>query len=426
MQKIRVKDLLNKLMGTIPLTAQTDVLLSAIDEEYSFFREKPWTWNYRWTKTLTKAAVSEVPTFDWVEGNDYVVASAALTYDYFLTGRIVKLGLEWYRVIDYGVANAARIYVDRPILGSAEDQTLTFCRDDIFLHTSSIRGLKQDERVLIHKNEEDLLSRLPYYVYSDTTAEAGTPVLWMDEIKSRDIPTPGFSPTVTSAGAGVLPQGEYEYFFTRYDWESGAESAPGPSTIYNNTSGFAANVIYGNAGDVSEYTSYSFRLYRSRINSKDTRPRRPLWLVNTRPPTASAYVDSTSDVVLVTNPRYYNGSSTLIRLYPPPDSTRHSIQIDHVDCWEGRPHDDEYLIEGRNQEFSSAMLLYLRSIADFGSNTELYMVSQQAHRRHMEYLLTKSKKPGNDSVTVGTYVEAVPGDDRSGDWLDRAPWKGDW
>lgn len=426
MKRIRVKDLVSKLMDTMPTSSQTDRLFEAIDEEYSFFREKPWVWNWKWTQTITKAQVSEVPTFDWTEGNDYVVASAALTYNYLLTGRLVKLGSEWYRVIDYGVANAARIYVDRPILGSGEDQTLSFCRDDLAIRTSLIRGLKMDERTLRRKHEEDLLARMPEF-YSYTPAEAGTPVLWLDEIKSREIPAPGYAPTVTTSGVGALAAGDYEYFFTRYDTESGQESAPGPSTIYQNTSGFNATVIYGNpSGDVSESTSYQFRLYRSRVNSKDKRARRPMWLVNSRPPSASTFVDSTSDVVLVTLPRYYNGSTSLIRLYPPPDTTRHSLQINHVNCWEGRPHDDEYLEEGRNQEFSSLMLIYLRSILDFGENTDLYLTSQMSHRRHIDYLLTKSTKAGDAALTEGNYVEALAGPERDGNWVDRAPWKSDW
>jgi hypothetical protein len=422
---IRVADLIAQMATGLGASSGNDLFFYWLEEQYRFIREKAWAWNWSKKYHLTHAAQDEgdVITFDYNEGNDFILASAPLALNYFMTGRKVQLGDEWYRILDYGLTNASRVYVDRAILGSATGVQPTFHRDEYWFPGNKLRYVEMDGKKLVRLPEHHLQRKYWGRVHPSS---ASTPQSYIDD-DSRKLPPPGYAPTVASAGAGTLPVGEYIYFYTRYDVESGLESAPGPSTTFTNIAGTANRVVYGNpAGDKSEYSSYGLRLYRSLVSP--TRNRAPMWLVEQRAPTApgAPFDDATTAAALVTKTRFYDGASAVVRLWPPPDSDRHTLMIDHVNCWGGRMYEEEYLELGRNDEILETLRIFLKGVLDIkNGDANAYKIASATHRAQVSYLLTQSREAGEGDAGPDSHFPPVAGPEPmlQGDWVDMLPWK---
>jgi len=429
MATIRVDELMATFSAGLGTSAVVDSLYHALEEEYSLLREKSWVWNWVMVDLLTKAAVAEPQpaTFSWVEGQTYVTCTQNLSLGFLMTGRVVMLGDEWYRVLDYGLFNSARFYVDREILGSSTGNVLYFSRNTYCLRTTVVDYIRLDGKRKLSRLSPTFLS---IRFCGNVHPNLGNPTSYVDEDNThREIPAPGYAPVVSSAGSGVLANGTYTYFYTRYDPETGLESDPGPSQTYVNTTGFAASVVYGNpAADRSESTSYYLRLYRSLENRSTPRQRPPMWLVQERTAATagSPHIDPISDVVLVTATRYYDGAKTLIRLWPPPDATRHSLNTRHVNCWGRRPYEKDYLNLGRNDEVLELLRIFLKGVLDLqGGDAQSQRTASVIFRQQLKYLLNESRPAADGDQGPETHFPPVAGPSiiDGGDWVEALNWK---
>ena len=425
---IKVLNLIEQLTASLGNSAAVDLFYYWLEEQYRFVRERPWVWNWTDTSRLTEAGKAETTTptttFTWTEGDDFILVSPALSLDYTLTGRKVMLGDEWYRVVDYGLTNSLRIYMDRAIRGSqATGTALTFYRDDFGVHTCKIRKVDIDLR----KAPRASLAFLDRLFSDNRARSAGNPGYYTDD-DSFEIPAPLYAPTLANGAVGTLANGRYEYFYTRYDTESRMESAPGPVASLEHTGGLGITAAYGNpAGDKSDYTTYQLRLWRSMVNPSRERP--PMFLNQSRSPVVpgATYNDVVSDATIRGRERYYDGARTVIRLWPIPDSTRRSVVVKHVRTWGGRPFDDEYLDLGRNNEILELLRIFLKGVVDLKSgDAASHRAASAVFRSQLAYLLTLSREAAEGDEGPETYYPPIAGNNGpslSGDWVDFLPWK---
>ena len=421
MRSISAQELVEYFSSSLAANGELDLFYMWLEEAVSVIRERPWNWNWSTKDLLTLAPVIETGrTFSWAQGDKFIICSAPMVVVTAThTGRKVKLGDEFYRIIDVGLTNTSRIYVDRPIKGTGANQTLSFVRDEIALPTTSIRTVEIDSGKIPRFGEEYKTMNFNWrYLFQMDT---GTPVAYMDS-DSTKIPEPAFPPKVSGVTANAWETNgkDVYYFFTRMDVESGLESAPGPILKYTST-GFEPTIIYDNpAGNFSESTSYQMVLYRSEL--APTRKRFPAFSVYTRTATAQILTD-TKKGTLYGQPRYYEGQWSVIRLLFPPDSTVRTVHIEHLDNWNYRILERENINVGNDGQVIELTRIYLTGLINLSNrSTPEYHKALMIFRSQMAYLVTKARDSGFDDKGPANHHHDVPGFEY-GDWVDGLGWK---
>ena len=420
---VLVNDLVNYFSSSLGESGQKDLFFYWLEEAIGVIREQAWPWNWQRSALLTRAQNAEASPalFTWTEGNSYLVCSAPLaTLNYLHTGRKVMIGDEVYRIIDVGHTNTSRIYVDRPIKGSdAVGASLTFFRDEYSFPTSKIRTVEIDGYKVPRYSEAYFKQRF-YTTYLLTRSTPSTPLGYVAEDWHRLEP-PAYSPVVNSAVIGTWETAgtKVEYFFTRYDPESGVESPPGPKLIFTSVAS-QPNVTYNNpAGNIAEGSSYPLRLYRSLPNP--SRDRCPMFLVQERTPAAATFADTmVGSRVLHSKPRFYDGPRAVAHLVYAPDAERRTLTCEHVHNWAYRTYEEEYVEMGTNNQVTELLRLYLTGVINLaGRAPDEYRKQIIAFRQQMNYLATEARNSGETDVGPENYIHDVAGE--SEDWVDELP-----
>jgi len=438
MRTVLVETLVEYLRAQLGTSGADDLLYMWVEEAVGVVREQPWPWNWTETADITYAPYTPDYTWTWNIGDTFITANAAfgsgISYEY--TGRRVKLGDEWYTIVDIGLTQNDRIYVDRPIVSealNADPQTVIFYRRDRTVSSSRIIN------VAVNVDSYPKIMRYdPHYFYrrysntSPDQLDPSTPQAYKDHMDRR-IDPPAYPPVVSDSGGGLnFTEGRYVYFYTRYDLESKLESPPGPPVeVVVDYGGNHPSVIYGNSVSVndSENTTYGLRLYRSEVDPSRKRP--PMFRLLERSPfaaVAGAFVDGNTDGTLYNKPALYEGPQTTIALFPPPSTERLSFIISHLDNWARRAHDRDRVSMGTDNQIIELLRIFLLGVVKLaGKNPNEYRSSVVQFRQQMHYLATEARKAGENDV--GGFERYH--DDRAmvtttrGDWVDHLPWSGD-
>lgn len=428
--RLKVGHFLKKISGTVQ-SSQKDIVRDLVEDALDRILCEPWTWNWLERSYSLPATVSEASgTWTYVQGNDYITLSVPLTTLNFLhTGRKFQLGTHWYRAVDIALRNTSRIYVDRPIedTGTSTAAALILYRDELCVRSSRIRNVGTDSK--------PKLSRLSPGFFKERLGTAGIesygpsePALYQED-QPYKIPPPAFALEVTASGtAATFALGSYYYFATRYDTESGLESEPGPVTIYEATSTNWPLVVYDNSGtdQVETGTSYTLRVYRSRVNPN--RESCPMYLVIERTP-APASLPKTQDRILDEQARaqvrYWHGPQSLIRLLPVPDNKIRRITVDAINSFGFRLEDEDSIDTGRKGEVNELLELYLFTRLKYTvGEGPAARSSAVAFNSQLKYLLGEDARPGQTDPGHENLNPLVPGEDPSVNWPDNMPWSG--
>lgn len=420
MRHFRARDLVRYLLPSLATTGGEDLVYQWLEEGVAAVRERAWPWNWTEGHNLTYAEVTQTgATYTWVEGDNFVTSSAMVTLPYGITGRMVKLGDEWYRTIDVGILNPNRIYVNRAILGSqSTGGALTFQRADFGVRTSKLRN--------VDINGLKLPRVSPAYWSSHfgmlTWAQQGPsrPRLYT-EVDSRRLQAPAYSPVVVDSGnPSTFTLGTYQYFYVRFDAENGLESPPGPPVTFKNTTGNTHDIAYGNATDEAESLSYGLRLYRSAVNPRLERG--PMYRVQSRSPALAGAPFEDTFVAVNELPRFWDGPFSMLMFFPFPEA-RYSVRVEHVNNWNYRVADDDQIELGNDNQVLELLRLYLTGCVGLGNRQpDEHKKALIAFRSQLNYLLTVSRDAGNDDQGPENYVNDVPGDVND-DWVDLLQWK---
>lgn len=422
MRSIRTKDLIESLQSSLAVSGAEDLFYYWLEEALTIIREQPWNWNWKKVHGLTYSSTSEpVLTFTWTEGNDYILCSANVTLGHANAGRWVLLGDQWYKAVDFGHTNPLRVYVDRPILGSqATATTVKFYRVERSIQTSRLRTVEVDAEKITRYSRQYFTKE---WWGTTLQMDVGT-TMGYTERDDEKIDPPAYPPVVVAGPASAaMPAGKYLFFYTRYDPESGLESAPGPQVEFTSAGAVANRVTYGNpVADRAESKSYQLRLYRSVVNY--SRDRVPMFLLQTRDPsTAGAPFDDTNSTVY-NLPRYYDGPYATLFFLPPPDDTRASLMVECQDNWSGRLYEEEYLNLGTNNQVLELCRVFLTSVINLASrNTAEYRAAVIHFRQQLNYLITMSEASGHGDYGPENRNHDVPGpNNTASDWVEALRW----
>lgn len=425
-----VFELISQFRTELSQNGTIDLFYLWLEAEYRHIREKDWVWNWTRTSRLTFAPEDEpAGLFSWVEGTNYMTLTVPLTLGYRMTGRKVKLGDEWYKIINYGLGTVNRVTLDREVAGSAigiVPTAVPFVRDEYVFPTGLIRTVEVAGSKIGMYSEYKI--RRGFFDVTQMNPEPGTPFSYIASDSARLAP-PAFAPTVTDSGSGAFTAGVYYYFYTRYDPESRLESPPGPATTYvAMPGGFAPNVVYANpvTSDQLEGTSHSLRLWRSDVDPGRLRP--GMYLLTTRDASVPGTPFKDTNRTVRGLDRLHDGLSTSIQLWPPPDDTRRTLRVEHVYNWHGRPDDDDQIDMGRDDAVAELLRLYFVGVVGLQRNdaTQQRQASMQL-RAQVNYLLTASRESSKADAGAGTHIQYTPGgagyttrqDIISGDWVNR-------
>lgn len=430
MRSILTEHLVRYATTSIGAAASQDMVYLWLEELVATLLEQPWPWNWKQWKGQVLPSVAEVTTttFTWVAGNTFVTSNVALSaLTYTRTGRKVLISDEWYMAVDVGFTSTTRIYLDRPLVTTVTTGTaLTFYRDEYALPTSRIRDVQTTESLKLIRYSEDWETG-QYLGFRTEKLQPSSPPSGYIDRNGLTITPPRYPPKVV-VGVGAGPNiGTYNYFYTRYDAESGLESQPGPVLKWTQASAVPLTVTYDNptVADRSEDTSYPLRLYRSRINPP--RDRVPMFRLAERSPFAQApaYVDSLVDNNLLTvrHLPYWDGPWAVVQLLPVPD-TRESMWAWHLKNWTGRLDDLEYLPFGQDNMMADQLRLYLGgALMRMASNPKEHRDAIIAFKAQLAYLVTRSRPAGDDDVGPENYNPITPMTDHAQELIDSLRWK---
>ena len=422
---MRASVLIDQIMSDIGVTARDNVR-QWIAEALTVIGELSFPWNQTDTNVLTLASVQFLgtggtDTFSWDEGNSYIECTSPVTaFQDSRTGRRVMLGDEVYKIIDIGLTDPNRIYVDRPIRGSATEQTPTFTRDEYAYRTAAIQSVNLDRFKVPQVTDHTLVKK--YWINNHLST--GTSYLYSVDDNAK-LPAPEYPPIVTGNTGTAFQDGKYYYFFTRYDEESGLESDPGPVLEYNASGVNFPIVKYDNpAGNVSENTTYKLRLYRSQRNPKDRNC--PMFLIDTRTSRTDVSITDENATYPMRNKTQYDWSKqTVIRMYPPPDTTRRSLVVRHNAGYGKRLWDDENINLGTDNAVIEQIRLHCKMCATIQSSDVASMQAAIAIlRRQIQYLVTKTRSAGESDMNNDNYNRFRPGfqdEVGNGDWVRYMP-----
>lgn len=423
MRTMRASELVDFFTSSLGASGQEDNFYFWIEEALNVIREQRWPWNWRKQGFLTKTGSNQaLALYSWTEGDEFVVCNAAVSTPTTMTGRRVLLGDEWYTCEDFGLRTLNRIYVDRPILGSATDQQLKFYRSDLALKTTAIRDVKVNARKLPRYSKQYFTSD-----YFGTTLEidVSTPMGYVDN-DARRLDPPAYAPVCVDSAVVLpaFPAGDYYYFYTRYDAESGLESPPGPVTRFTSAGGKKVEVKYGNpfVPDQGERTSYGLRLYRSTVDP--TRSRAPMFLIDER--TAAVPGTPFRDTHLTVRglPPLWEGNFVTLEFIPPPDDTRLSVVVEMLDTWGFRLWEEEQVALGADNQVIELLRIFLAGVLSMSSrNPAEYRQAVIHFRSQMAWLASESRASGETDYGPENRIKDYPGENTNSDWVDALPWK---
>lgn len=351
--RYRAEQIIARLMLDHGQNSGEDQLRQWFESVYAILRSLPWTWNFQKYYGSTIAPVALVETYTFTNGSATIIAAVASTATASYTGRYIFSDDQWFRVDKAGDPNNPNnIVLDRAYMGTTTaGVSVTLVRGERAFKSSGIRNVRCDSVDLVYRSSEQLHSSHrgnSAYIYDTPAQPAG---YYID--KEREIPAPVYKPHITNTGMLTGPTaGEYEYFFTYYDVESGLESPPGPRTMYTGANGKQLLIGYrtavASATNVGE-KSYQLRLWRSRNIVKQTRY--PMWLVATKVSLNHLLGcgDSFVDDDLVTRERYYDGPYDVLTFVPAPDDV-YQLFVLHTDQWGARIDNDDIIDLGPRQE----------------------------------------------------------------------------
>lgn len=417
--KISTSALLSRLSALVKKNGGRDNLIIELESALARIMSAAWSWNWKETNiTSTGHLVETGATWTYTAGDNFIVSDIPLAVlDYTHTGRVFFVENRKYKTTDIGILDPNKVYVDKIFTtsGELEDSDLPFIREDFALNTSKIRSVSTDQqRKLVRLSPDYFKRRFNLYNYDFASSE---PIGYYDTIE-RVVPPPVYAPSVTSGStAGSFALGEYIYFFTRIDLESGEESDPGPATRFVNTSTNLPEVIYGSPdGDVCVSNfSYALKLYRTRVNP--TRSNAPVYCINTRSPElpASTFEDSYLDSDLPKLDRFWYSTKTIIKLYPPPSDQIRHITVNHIGDFGFSLEESDTIDLGPRDQVAELIIFYVDGRLN-GSMVE----GQIKFNRQLNYLLSIDKEAGQDDYGPENYDPIESGD--HGDWVDRLRW----
>ena len=407
---MKASDLINTIMSDIG-TSAVDNVSQWIIEALSIIFMTEFPWNRKETRFLTLASeqmlgTSGTATFQWTEGDSFILCSETVSQYVDFTGRKVMLGDESYTIIDVGLTSAQRIYVDREIVGSATDQQPYFYRDMYSVKSAVIHTVEIDKFKIVCLNEDSIDRSFVTNRYWDTSDWVAS---YVDENNFR-IAAPAYPPVIESTTGTAFDDGDYYYAYTRYDVESGHESPLGPLLKYTSSGGNFPVVKYGNTGNLSEYSTYRMRLWRSQKNPVSAVM--PMFLIDTSAVSSSNPISFTDNNTgtLRNKQQYYNGKRTCIRLNPPPSTTRKSLLIKHNDDYGYRLWEDEDIDVGNNNIVLELVRLYCRAMSLIAKNDTAGTRSAVAHfRQQINYHVSQSRSAGSSDRNNLNHNPMYPG-----------------
>lgn len=354
--RMTVSHLTEMMLAGVGQRGSEDLKYHWFETIYGIIREQPWPWNWQNVSKNTYAPHVSTEKYTWAIGDRYIQGDGAPTFTKSMSGRKFDVDGIPYMVVETDAA-LNRLHLDAPIhttLSVAAAQT--FYRSDLALKTSSVFN--------IDVNGQKVISTKPSFwrkAYGDKNIAWGGAVPTEYELKEEStLDPPLYGVAVNGAAvAGNIGVGTYEYFVTRYDTESGLESAPGPVTQLSYAAGGKRQSIkYNNpSGNTSESGSYFFRLWRSKVSPSGERY--AAWLVGTRQALQDAtefWDDNLSDAQLIAKEKYYGGNTTLVEWHLWPDSV-YPIRARHIHDYSGRPDPADMVWVGRNNILNELLAL---------------------------------------------------------------------
>lgn len=423
----RISDLLTQLKGDHGQDSARGRFTLWLEACYAKIRVYPWSWNYEKTDAATLAPVVIVETYDLTKGSNVIATNLGgnTTATQAYTGRHIILDEQAYRIVSVGLTAADEIELDRAFIGeSVTDQTITLHRIDFVVRASAIKSVEVDN-VLAKKISKEMFyaSQKQVINYLNFQQDAA-PVFNYTPDNSFKIPKPKYPPFINDTGGGTGPAaGEYEYFFTYKDTETGQESAPGPSLVFTGT-GNLLEVYYRATGatNVGENT-YSLVLYRSLAKDGELL-RYPMFEVGTKDPADNTdfVTDNIVDASLLYNDRFYDGHYARVVWLSYPDDI-YRVHILHTKGWGGRPHDDDWIELGDRNELIDAISHYFEmKRANQNRDPTQNIAANRAFIGQLVYLLSEDE---GDNIDVDDWTQNIisPYDDYTSDYSVEETWK---
>lgn len=398
---MRVNFLVDMMLQSVSMRGKDDISYHIFETIYGMMREMAWPWNFAWTRTVTADPISSTSAlFTMVAGSSTITCSTALPIGVEHTGRHFVFSDRLYRVVKV-VTSPPSVVVDAMLHKSATDQVVTFFRNDVSVRSNSVFEVQVDG-YRIPSSTKEFWRR--HGGSKNRQWDPAKPMAY-ELIEDDHIHPPRWPPSRTGASSvGAIEAGTYKYFFTFYDVESGAESAPGPEFTVEETAAFQHNVGYSGPGGVSARNSYQLRLYRSKNDPVGDRWA-PFLVGTIDGQSATTVTDNNADSSLLANERYYAGPSFNIRFVQPPDSV-YSADIRHVDGWQGRPDPDDMVNVGRNNILTDLLPLGA-SIFQVGADRDTGSVRAAIInlRQQMNYLINSISDGNRDDPGIEEYLE---------------------
>lgn len=385
---MEASDLVQKLIAETNARGAIDLAYEWLTEALRMVRGFAWTWNLDRRRLLTLIDLSETGiTFTWVEGDDYITSSAPVLLGTGMTGRYVQLGDHYYRVVDYGIKNASRVYVDTLIKGSATDQTLTFSRFKYIFRTNKVLSVFVDKTRMVHRSNRENDNEFSQYGYSQYT--------YIDNNSPVRPSRPKYPPTYATA-AGTLPQGTYYYFWTRFCEETGIESLPGPKIEVKHPGGLAAVINYASTFGASDDTSYKMRLYRSQVNP--TTKNCPFFVVGEK--AASSTSTITDNAVTLYSDQYWWGEYCELDIGRGYTSERKVLEVYLCNSYGWRVLQTDEIYLGDNAEILEMVRHYIVCAVAMAKSSNADMQQNTIHmNRQLAYLFSKDRSPASDDIS---------------------------
>jgi len=417
-----------------------DQLSAWLEELLSMFYSHTWPWN--WKKIVRRTYASITPSdmvFNWSLGDSninafdpdtgsakpFVVSGISATQlSYNMTGRYVQIGDHFYRCIKF-TSNSIQLDGEIVEAGPGTNTTLTFHRTDMFLPTSMIRDLVLERR---HLDRYSSTAFQKHQFSRDWEVTSGRPRAYRDNIIER-IPAPLFPPVVIGTVSGGFTPGRYLYFYTRFDPESGLESAPGPILDY--TAGTDTPTLnYGGIANTSEWSSFPMRLYRSErigLSEKYQREHVPMYQSGLTLAWDSLEVTDSEQPKHRQNRRYWNGPYAGLKFIGPPDEM-YRVEVECLRNWGYVPSEEDRVEVGHKEELMDILRLYFAAMRSFpSSDASAHRAAIINIRQQLGYLSTAAKEPGQGARGPETHVDySTPHDVKTGDWVEKMPWEGDY
>lgn len=408
--RISVEQLMALLQTSVGAASSKDMIRFYIGVGLEELFRHPWSWTKREQQFFIEGPVTETQLFTWVAGDDFITAAGAMTdVNWTHTGRVVYLDNVAYRVQDVSHRSALRIYLDKRLLRTNTTPTqLTFYRADICVRSNQIVSLATHEQGLVHLSKEAMKSRRFGWSIPDQAA-SGVPECWSDD-QNYFIPKPAYPPVSLAKSPGVLPAGRYHYFYTRYDYETGYESEPGPTLILNHDGVDAPRIQYKDGADRAENNmgSWGMKLYASDLNPDSTYI--PMMEVQSREPgtPVTTFVD-VGTRPLYSYVEYWRGKQTVLSLWPiPQEAQQVTVSRHEAHGWVPREH--HVLSLGDGQTLLGLLTQYVSARMSMSKRDPA--AEQQAmvlFNRQLNYEITRERMASTPAESRERSRDFVPG-----------------